>query len=68
MKKVYVIQVAVSGTEFNHLYIHPQIYYDTYEEANFRMEQLVTKQLFPSEQLKVAPLWLIDKTPNDEDS
>lgn len=68
MKKVYVIQVAVLGTEFKHLYIHPQIYYDTYEDANFRMEQLVMKKLFPSEHLKVASLWLIDKTPNDEDT
>ena len=59
MKKVYVIFVALDFENFEHYCTEPQIFYDTYEEADVQMNHLIQTKAFEETQLKIKTLWKI---------
>ncbi len=63
-KKVYVILVALEPDKFEYYYMKPQIYYDSFKEAKTQMQKLIDNKTFHSSQLKIQPLWTIQKEPH----
>ncbi len=56
-QKVYVILVALTPDIFDHYCTEPQIFYDSYSDAEEILKRLVASQEFNPSQLKIQQLW-----------
>lgn len=66
MKPVFIIFVALDGESFDHYAMHPQIYYDTFQEAEKQKKKIIAQRVFPKAKLKIQKLWLVQKSKENE--
>lgn len=66
MYPVFVIFVALDGEKFDHYCRIPQIYYETKNEAEKQMKQMIADKVLPKAKLKIQKLWLVQKINKNE--
>jgi len=57
LEKAFVIVVALDFKNFEHYAVEPQVFYNTYEEADIQMRELIQTKQYKKSQLKIQKLW-----------
>ena len=57
MKEVYAVFLADAQGNFNWVYTKPKAFYNTIEEAEAVMQELIETEQVPESKIKIKELW-----------